>query len=728
MRRLSDEIAKLENRWLKKAGRWRKRHPGSWKLYALLGIMAWYFYGMFINSVRFGIRQTFDAGSRIADVWTANPFLNLIAPFTPTGIFVTAAIITAGCLLTRKGFQWLSGYHPVKDKRGFDILPDGTHGSSRFMKLREMEQILDVGRLDDLKGTVYGKHKDDPLDDDTFADYVASSEKTGLAGNLLVAGAPKTGKSWGFVRPFVLQCVKRHESLVLSDPKSELYNSMAGYLADQGYEVRVFNLLDMEFSDHWNPIGEADHDPRLIPVIASTIIANTSSEKETNDFWSMAELNLLTALLYFVQQDTDGAGRLKPLSERRLGRILELLSEDGLKQIDGTIKRLPAGHPAKGPYGLFLNAKENLRGNIVIGLGNRLNVFHDKLVNALTADSTIDLTLPGRKPCAYFCILSAQDSTYTFLSSLFFTMLFSRLEAYARREKKGRLPVTVNFLLDEFPSIGKLGDFKRSIAFTRSFGMNCQILVQSIAQLADMYPRHEWEEIVACCDATICLGINDLTSARFISDKCGMATIQVTNNQQPQTPLFSPLQNNIRPYSMTRSNTQRALMQPDEVLRLDNRQCIVLLRGQLPMMLYKITPQEFADYSKLRPVSIRDYPPDRPRRADGEADTPKQEAAPDPPPAAAPPDEMPTQETAASAADTPPAKAAEPVEKWEGQRKTSPLRYPERSYGLGSDVPRKSGQRRCLSPQKMKNAQDRLKQIQDQKHNEEELPYEKEHQ
>ena len=96
------------------------------------------------------------------------------------------------------------------------------------MKLREMEQILDVGRLDDLKGTVYGKHKDDPLDDDTFADYVASSEKTGLAGSILGVGAPKTGKSWGFVRPFVFQCVKRRESLVLSDPKAELYNSMAG--------------------------------------------------------------------------------------------------------------------------------------------------------------------------------------------------------------------------------------------------------------------------------------------------------------------------------------------------------------------------------------------------------------------------------------------------------------------------------------------------------------------
>ena len=478
MRRLSEQIARLEERVLKKTKRWRDRHPGSGKLYAALGVVVWYFYGMLVNSVRLGVRQSFDADSGITDIWTVNPFLNLIAPFTPTGIFVTASLVTMACLLTRKGYNWISGYHPVKDRRGFDILPDGTHGSSRFMKREEMGRVLDVGRLDSLSGTVYGKHKDDPLDSDAYADYVASSKKAGLAGSLLVVGAPGTGKSWGFVRPFVFQCVKRRESIVLTDPKNELYESMAGYLADQGYEVRVFNLLDMEHSDRWDPIGEADHDPRLIPVIASTIIANTSSEKEANDFWSKAELNLLTALLYYVQQDTDAVGRPKPLSERRLGRVLGLLSEDGLKQIDETIKKLPAGHPAKGPYGLFLNAKENLRGNIVIGLGNRLNVFHDALVDSLTSESTIDLTLPGQKPCAYFCILSAQDSTYTFLSSLFFTMLFSRLEAYARKETKdGKLPVRVNFLLDEFPSIGRLGDFKRSIAFTRSFGMSCPVQV-----------------------------------------------------------------------------------------------------------------------------------------------------------------------------------------------------------------------------------------------------------
>lgn len=605
---LSERIAQLEQRLNKRLERWKAKHSADWRLYAVLGGMGWYFYGMIVNSVRLGIRQSFDVESDIASIWVVNPFRNLIAPFTLTGLGLTAALLVLACLLTRRGFNWLSGYHPVHDKRGFDILPDGTHGTSRFMKPDEMKAVLETGRLDDLTGTIYGKHRDDPLDDNRFSLYIASSSKSGLAGNMLVIGAPGTGKSWGFVRPMIFQCVKRRESMILTDPKAELYESTAGYLADMGYEVRVFNLLEMEHSDRWNCIGEADYDERLIPIIAATIINNTSSEKEAGDFWAKAELNLLTALLYYVQNDKDVSGNALPLSQRRLGRILSLLTDNGLATIDREIKLLPAGHPAKGPYGLFLQAKENIRGNIVIGLGNRLNVFQDKLVDALTADSTIDLTLPGHKPCAYFCILSAQDHTYAFLSSLFFTMIFSRLEQYARRETEdGKLPVPVNFVLDEFPSIGKLGDFKRSIAFTRGFRMNCIVIVQSIAQLADIYPRREWEEITACCDATICLGVNDTTSAQFVSEKCGMTTIRVTNNQQPQTPLFSPVANLSRPYSQTRSNTQRALMQPDEVLRLDHAKSIVMLRGQLPMLLYKVTPPEFADFKKLRTLSIAKY-------------------------------------------------------------------------------------------------------------------------
>ena len=102
MRRLSERIAKIEDRVLKKAKRWRSRHAGNWKLYVLLWLIGWYFYGMLVNSVRLGIRQSFDMDSGITDIWTVNPFLNLIAPLTPTGLAVTAALVTMACLLTRK--------------------------------------------------------------------------------------------------------------------------------------------------------------------------------------------------------------------------------------------------------------------------------------------------------------------------------------------------------------------------------------------------------------------------------------------------------------------------------------------------------------------------------------------------------------------------------------------------------------------------------------------------
>ena len=168
-----------------------------------------------------------------------------------------------------------------------------------------------------------------------------------MNGNILVVGALGTGKSRGFVRPFILKCVKRRESMVLTDPKAELYESMAGYLTDQDYEVRVFNLLDMQFSDRWNCIGDADHDGTLMQTIASTVIANTSSEKETNDFWGKAELNLLMALLYYVQGQKDGAGNVLPLEKRSLGAVFRLLSTMSIAALDREMQRLPPGHPAR---------------------------------------------------------------------------------------------------------------------------------------------------------------------------------------------------------------------------------------------------------------------------------------------------------------------------------------------------------------------------------------------
>lgn len=620
MFRLSEKLARLEDRissrWGKKLERFFDRRKGKWKFYIPLGLFCWYFYGMLINSIHLGTQSTFNTtGEPVGSIWVVNPFRNLLAVFTPTGLGVTAVGFILFCLITKKGYIWFSGYKFIRDKRGFDILPDGTHGTSGFMSKKEQERILLTGPISELSGTLLGKLKDDPNDNDKYAEYVTLRPNNGLTEHIMVYGATGAGKTRGFVKPFILQCADKRstqESLICVDPKGEVYESMSSFLREQGYEVRMFNLLDMENSDAWNCLSGIEKDKDLVQSIAEVIIKNTSNANERQDFWEKAELNLLMALMHYVATQTiPGTRELLPIQQRSLGAIYRMLSNESFADLERRFEALPKGHPALAPYGIFKLANRQIWGNIAIGLGNRLSVFQNPLVDKITSYNEIDLTLPGQKPCAYFCCISAQDSSLEFLSSLFFSQLFARLIEYGRRYgNHGRLPMTVNVCLEEFCNIGKLPDFKRVLNFCRGSGIFCQLIVQSIPQLQDRYPKTEWEELIGCTDIQICLGCNDVDTATYISKKCGMVTIKVENNQMPLLPLFSPIYSSTRPYSQTKSNTQRALMLPDEIMRMDNQESLVLLRGQKPLKLYKITPDEHPSFRRLHDVRISDYTPE----------------------------------------------------------------------------------------------------------------------
>ena len=175
--------------------------------------------------------------------------------------------------------------------------------------------------------------------------------------------------------------------------------------------ARSFNLLDMVNSDGWNVMADIETDKSLVQSMAEIIIRNTSNA----------------------------------------GAIYKMLAGDSFADIEQAMADLPNSHPAKAPYGIFRLANRQIWGNIAIGLGNRLGVFQNSLVDKITKHDEIDLELPGKKPCAYFCIISDSDSSLEFLSSLFFSTLFVRLTNYARRHgENGRLPVKVNVCLDEF--------------------------------------------------------------------------------------------------------------------------------------------------------------------------------------------------------------------------------------------------------------------------------------
>ena len=276
MFRLSDKLAKLEDRiakrWGKKIGLFLDRRKGKWKLYIPLVLCGWYFYGMFVNSIRLGIESTFgENGDAIATIWVVNPFSNLFAVFTPTGLAVTAFCFLMFCLLTKRGYFWFSGYKYTRDKRGFDIVPDGTHGTSGFMDKKDREKILLTGPISQLEGTVLGKLKDDPDDDDKYAEYVTLKPDCGLTEHIMAYGATGSGKTRGLVKPFILQAMHRKESMVLVDVKGEIYEGMSQILRDEGYEVRMFNLLDKENSDAWNCLSAIEQDKNLVQSIAEVI-------------------------------------------------------------------------------------------------------------------------------------------------------------------------------------------------------------------------------------------------------------------------------------------------------------------------------------------------------------------------------------------------------------------------------------------------------------------------
>ena len=490
MPRLSKLIEKLEDRAVGKFGAWAERHKKKLPLSLPAGLLLWYFYGMLLNSVRLGNEQTFHTGgNEVKSIWVLNPMKNLLVIFTPFGLITTAVFALLICLITKKGYSRLSGFKFTHDSRGFDILPDGTHGSSGFLTEKEMRDFLELGVVQETKGMMLGKYKRRPDDPDKYALYVAHHMRAGDNNNLLCIGAPGSGKSRGFIIPFLMGCAQRGESVFITDPKGELFEKLSPYFREHGHYVKAVNFLDMEHSDGWNCLYGLDTETQLVQTVANTIIANTSGERESDDFWSRAELNLLMALIHYVANLRDGYGNLLPIEQRGLGQIYQILASKSINEINNILAALPPDHPAKGPHGLFLKARENLWGNIIIGLGNRLAIFQNQLVDKITRNHDVDLTLPGKQPCAYFVIISAQDSAYRFLSSLFFSLAIPQLSDYARLHcVGGRLPVLVNFCLDEYCNIGYMDGMADALNSIRGFNMSCQVVVQSLSQWQEKYP------------------------------------------------------------------------------------------------------------------------------------------------------------------------------------------------------------------------------------------------
>lgn len=484
------------------------------------------------------------------------------------------------------------------DPRGFKTSKSGVYGTASWMSDKEMRDMLEITTPAEATGTILGEYN---------GKAVCMPNDTRLNKHIAIIGASGTMKSRAVIRNALFQAMKRNESVVITDPKGELYADTAELFRQTGYEVKVFNLVNPEHSDSWNCMSDLNGDTLMAQVLTNVIIGNTSSGKGDH-FWDNGEGNLLKALILLVDQD-----RTRSQDMKHLPAVYQMLTKNSEKQLTAIFEKLPLDHPARAPYNLFAQSSDTVKSGIVLGLGTRLQVMQNKAVQAITSRSDIDLSNPGKKKCAYFIILSDQDSTMAFLSSLFFSFLFIKLTRYADARPDGRCEVPVNFILDEFNNIGRIGgaadgsDFARSLSVIRSRDIHVMLAVQSLGQLQNRYPNNLWAEIIGNIDIQLMLGCTDDVTAEYFSSRCGDMSVEVNTTMTVRRTIA--VAQVIPQYRHTEGHGRRKLLTPDEVLRLPSDEILCIIRGCNALRLKKLDYTKHPMSKQIHRISLVDYSP-----------------------------------------------------------------------------------------------------------------------
>lgn len=427
------------------------------------------------------------------------------------------------------------------------------------------------------------------------------SEKSKLPNrNYYVVGGPGSFKTQSFVLTNMINITDC--SIVVTDPKGEVYEKTAKIKKAQGYEVRVVNFKNMAISDHYNPFGYVRKDLDATTV-ANTIVSAKNDPKH-KDIWFNAQLGLLKSLILYAKTE------FHP-DKRNMEGILDFLQEfdpeqnaDGESELDEMFMALDKRHPARRSYELgFKKSQEKTRASVIISLLTTIGDYVDDEVARFTSDNDFFFEDIGKRKIALYVLIPTMDTTWEGLINLFFTQMFQEL--YLLGDKNGaKLPVPTVFLLDEFPNLGRFNNYEEFLATCRGYRIACCTILQNNTQLMDKYGKEKAESIIGNCAIKICLGnVND-TTARYFSDLMGKTTVKVETGgssfSRGSTGNFSSSENF--------SYSQRSLMNPDEILTMSEKNSLIVIAGKYPIMAKKAIQFElYPGLVDMYEVSQMDY-------------------------------------------------------------------------------------------------------------------------
>ena len=395
--------------------------------------------------------------------------------------------------------------------------------------------------------------------------------------NVIVIGGSGAGKTRFYGKPNIMQA---NTSFVVTDPKGEILRDTGHLLQDEGYEVRVLDLISMDKSHCYNPFVYLKDDNDVQKLVTNLFKATTPKNAQSQDpFWDTAASMLLLALIFYLKYEA-------PEEEQNFAMVMEMLrygsvseeDEEYISPLDSLFYDLELREPnhiAVKYYKNYHSGSGKTLKSIQITLAARLEKFNLESLADLTRTDELKLSMLGKKKSALFALIPDNDTSFNFLVSILYTQLFQQLFFLADHKYGGSLPVPVHFLMDEFSNVSLPDDFEKALSVMRSRGVSVSIILQNLAQLKKLFEK-EWESITGNCDSFLYLGGNEQSTHEYVSKLLGKETIDLNT--------YGKSAGRNGNYSTNYQISGRELLTPDEVRKLDNRYALLFIRGENPIM------------------------------------------------------------------------------------------------------------------------------------------------
>ena len=395
--------------------------------------------------------------------------------------------------------------------------------------------------------------------------------------NILVVGGSGSGKTRFFCKPGIMSV---NCSYLIVDPKGEMLRSTGYLLKDEGYDIKVFDLIHPRQSDGYNPFTYIRDDPDVLKLMDNLVKNTTPPKGASNDpFWEKAEIALDSALMLYLLYEA-------PVEEQNFEMLMFMLEcarvmeedeqyQSPLDLLFQTLEERDPSHIAVREYKVYKQAAGKTAKSILVTASVRLAAFIFPQYAAMMQTDEMDFASMGERKRAIFCVIPVNDGSMNYLVSMLLTQCFQQLYLRADERYNGRLPMPVRVIQDEWANVAQPDSYPKVLATCRSYNIGINIIVQNIQSIKALY-KDEWEGIIGNCDTLLFLGGgNEPTSLEFVSKLLGKETVHTRTRGQTKGRSGSS--------SINYQQTGRDLMTPDEIRMLPTNDALLFIRGEKPV-------------------------------------------------------------------------------------------------------------------------------------------------